>query len=476
MDRTTYTRAEVARLVRDRFVAVRVDTDRRPDINERYNLGGWPTTAFLTPDGQVFGGGTFIEAQRMASVLADVAEAFVHRRTEIAARTNVSREDERVPLPNDGDSRSDVRPLAWLTSRLLELFDQDEGGFGIGPKFPHVPALTLALERYTDTRDPSLRDLVTRSLDALTALCDPDDGGFFRYATNRDWTGPDTAKLLADNADLIRLYLDAGEALGEQRYVELAQRTLAWVQRVLARPHRFAASQAADSVYYERVRAGDRMLLTMPRVDEAAYADSSAAMIAAYLRAAEMLGDPSLRDVALRNLDEMLLAGYRPGAGVAHVIAPEADVWGLLTDQVRVVEALLRAHMATDQLPYSMLAAEVMEYTINAMWDEEQGGLLDRARSRPDSEPGLLGNKFRPFVANCDAARMLFRLSLVTGKQTYLNAATKMLASLSAAYREDALVGASYGLAVREISEGQLPPGWALSQVDWRLSEQDDED
>jgi uncharacterized protein YyaL (SSP411 family) len=71
---------------------------------------------------------------------------------------------------------------------------------------------------------------------------------------------------------------------------------------------------------------------------------------------------------------------------------------------------------------------------------------------------------------------MLFRLSLVTGKQTYLNAATKMLASLSAAYREDALVGASYGLAVREISEGQLPPGWALSQVDWRLSEPDDED
>ena len=281
MDRTTYTRAEVTRLVRDRFVAVRVDTDRRPDINERYNLGGWPTTAFLTPDGKVFGGGTFIEAQRMASVLADVAEAFAHRRTEIAARTNVPREEERASLPNHGEGRTDVEPLAWLSSRLLELSDQDEGGFGTGPKFPHVPALTLALERYNDTRDPSLRTLVTRSLDALTALCDPDGGGFFRYASNRDWTRPYTAKLLADNADLIRLYLDAGETLGDQRYVEVAQRTLAWVQRVLARPNGFAASQAADSAYYERVSAGGRVLLTMPRVDETAYADSNAAMIAA---------------------------------------------------------------------------------------------------------------------------------------------------------------------------------------------------
>ena len=68
MDRSTYARADVARLVDARFVAIRVDTDRRPDINERYNLGGWPTTAFLTPDGQVFGGGTFIDAERMPGV------------------------------------------------------------------------------------------------------------------------------------------------------------------------------------------------------------------------------------------------------------------------------------------------------------------------------------------------------------------------------------------------------------------------
>ena len=76
MDRTTYADPEVAALVRDRFVAVRVDTDRRPDINERYNLGGWPTTAFLTADGDVITGGTFVPVDRMPGVLTRVASAF----------------------------------------------------------------------------------------------------------------------------------------------------------------------------------------------------------------------------------------------------------------------------------------------------------------------------------------------------------------------------------------------------------------
>ena len=75
MDRTTYADPEVAAVIRDRFVAVRVDTDRRPDINERYNLGGWPTTAFLTPEGDVIAGSTFLPADKMTTVLTRVADA-----------------------------------------------------------------------------------------------------------------------------------------------------------------------------------------------------------------------------------------------------------------------------------------------------------------------------------------------------------------------------------------------------------------
>src|SRR6202011_883408 len=87
MDRTTYADPEVASLVRDRFVAVRVDTDRRPDINERYNLGGWPTTAFLTADGDVIAGGTFVAADRMAGILTRVAAALGARAADHADYT-----------------------------------------------------------------------------------------------------------------------------------------------------------------------------------------------------------------------------------------------------------------------------------------------------------------------------------------------------------------------------------------------------
>src|SRR5690242_8914075 len=80
MDRTTYVDDDVVSLIRDRFVAIRVDTDRRPDINERYNLGGWPTTAFLTADGDLLGGGTFVTVDRMPAVLQQVIDAVETRR------------------------------------------------------------------------------------------------------------------------------------------------------------------------------------------------------------------------------------------------------------------------------------------------------------------------------------------------------------------------------------------------------------
>jgi hypothetical protein len=478
MDRTTYARMEVVKLVDARFVPVRVDTDRRPDINERYNLGGWPTTAFLTSNGQPFGGGTFIDADRMPGVLTGIAEAFAHRRSEIAARTRATPDGESSPLQEITASTHAVGsaddPLEWLSSRLLESFDREMGGFGAGPKFPHVPALTLALERYCDTADSRFHELVTTSLDRLMMLADPMGGGFFRCASNRDWSAPHTAKLLGDNADLIRLYLDAGEALERQEYLDLAKRTIGWVQRILARPGGgFAASQAADAQYYARPHADPRTVPATPRVDQSSYADSSAAMIAAYLRASEIFGDRSLRALALKALDDMMVEAYRPGSGVAHVVAPEPEVWGLLADQVRVIETLLLAHMATGQLPYSMLAAELMEYTLRTMWDNRLGGLRDRASSEPDAELGLLGRGFRPLPINCEAARMLFRLSLVTGRKSYVESAAQTLASLDGAYRDDPLLGSSYGLAIREVTERRLPRGWALSYVDWRLAEHD---
>jgi hypothetical protein len=451
------------------FVPVRVNTDRRPDINERYNLGGWPTTAFLTPAGDILAGGTFIECDRMPGVLTSVAEAFVHRRAEIEARPTP---------PGAGAKRAagaDLDPVAWLSVQILELVDVDHGGFGHGAKFPHTPAVTLALEHYVDTGDSRYAQVVATSLDGIGRLHDEIDGGFFRYAADRDWRRPHTEKILLDNALLIRLHLDAGALLQRDEYIERAGRALRWVHEQLADPREggFAASQAADGAHYSAGSPEERARIP-PRIDPTQYTDSNAEMISTYLRAADVTGEDWPREFAVRSLEQTILNSYQPGAGIAHVSAPEPGVRGLLCDQVSTADVLLRAQAAIGRLPYSMLAAELMEYALRTMWDDERGGFHDRASAEEDAH-GLLRRRLNPFAINCEAARILSRLSIVTGRTSYRTRAEQILTGLGDAYRDDPLLGASYGLAVREVRDNRLPLGLSLSYVDWKLGEADDD-
>ena len=128
MDSATFADTEVAALVTAHFVAIRVDPDRRPDIAERYSLGGWPTTAFLTPDGDVLGGGTFIERQRLADVLRRVSAAFAQGSGLRAAR------NPPAPAVAPGEIASPEQ----LIDSIAAAFDSRHGGFGSAPKFPHA--------------------------------------------------------------------------------------------------------------------------------------------------------------------------------------------------------------------------------------------------------------------------------------------------------------------------------------------------
>lgn len=467
MDRTTYARPDVARAVRERFVAIRVNADRRPDVTDRYNLGGWPTTTFLTPEGVAFGGGTFIEPDRMLEVLGRVTDAFVRRRTEIEALV-LERVVPRdvLPPPREASGRDD-ESVQWLSSELFARFDAEWGGFGRRAKFPHVPALTLLLERFADTGDAAAARMVSASLDGIAGLVDETNGGFFRYASNRDWSGRRTEKLLRENAQLVRAHLEAGRVLGRSDYHDRAMRALDWARRTLARSGGgFGASQAAGAAYYDAAAAS-----RPPAVDATQYADANAEMVVALLRAAQITGDGDLCAGALAALEHVVLTGYHPGRGVSHVVGAEPDVCGLLTDQLGVIEALLMAQLATGRLSYSMLAVELMEYAIGGMWDQTGGGFRDRADGAPDTAWLPAARPFRPFAANCTAARLLDRLAVVTGRIAYRDRAKHVLERLAASYRDDPLLGACYGLAVREVCRGRRPDGWALARVDWGLAE-----
>jgi uncharacterized protein YyaL (SSP411 family) len=425
MDRTTYADDRVAALVRDRFVAIRVDTDRRPDINERYNLGGWPTTAFLTSSGDVLGGGTFVDVDRMAGVLRQVLDALDSRAGELAPA--------RVP---DETGSAIARPEAEpapdeLLDAVFASFDDEYGGFGIEPKFPLTMPLHLALALGRDQPEGPWDGIVTRTLDALRdgGLHDAKQGGFFRYATTRDWQLPHVEKLLETNASLLKLYAEAAHALGNAAYRDMSVELARYLgQRLRADAGGFCGSEA----------------------DTIVYTDASAAASGALLTASAVLEDIEIGRDALQQLERVLLASYRPGGGVAHYLDGGPHVRGLLVDQVAMMHALLDAESAEAGEPYGMMAEELAHYVVRTMWDEADGGFFDRAHDT--AEVGLLRERRKPFTMNADAARALGRVARTSGDAEFRTRAETALRGIAADATAHGPLAAHYVMAMRELS------------------------
>ena len=449
MARTTYVDPVVAGLIRDRFVPVWVDADRRPDINERYNLGGWPTTAFLTPEGHLLGGETYVTPKRMIKLLEQVSNAFAASNDALSAVANASAE-------RDQTATSSTRPMLddafedWVVDCLQNEFDAEHGGFGTGAKRLQASALELALVRYHAGND-TLTPVVETTLAAIgfSELSDPVDGGVFRYCAGRDWTRPSTEKMLEVNAAALRLFLDGWLVLGDFRYRERAVALLHYVRETLVDKDdgEFFASQRAAPDYYAADKQTRRALLA-PTVDQSIYADSTARMVTAFVKAAEAFEDESLLAFAVTSLERILLDSYERGNGIAHHANGQNSVRGLLGDHVVVSAALLQLHAATDREVYLDMAQELMLFVWRTLRNPN-GGFADRRVAADDV--GLLGKPFVPFMLNCEAARVLAHLARLTEEDRFREQAVMILTSQTAVARAHGVDGSPYALALREL-------------------------
>ena len=450
MMRGAYSDPGVADLLDERFVPIRVDPEERPDIGERYSLGAWPTTAFLTPDGQLLGGETYATAERMRVLLSRVAGAFAVQRDAIA--------EWRAPPvahPMPAGEAADSEVDAWLGGHLLAQFDEQHGGFGAGVKRVHAAALELAARRARDG-DQAFAVVVDRTLHAMArgGIYDQLDGGVFRYCARRDWTAPSTEKLLDVNAEALRLFLLADDDGCRDRAVGL----IGYVRRTLADPTPdragFFASQRGDPAYYRPQAEGAPPGVAPPPVDRAVYADGTALMARAFASASEAFGDSSLLEFAVDAVEHVVAGTYERGGGIAHRAGARSGVRGLLADQVRVSAALLDLHDLTDRDVYRDLAHELMHFAIQRLWDTAGGGgFLDRVHAADDV--GLLREPVRPFAANCEAARVLLRLARTAGEPAFRERAAAALASQTAAARAHGVDAAPYALAVRDLLAAQ---------------------
>jgi uncharacterized protein YyaL (SSP411 family) len=445
MDGATFSHPAVIAALSSQFVTIRVDADRRPDINERYNLGGWPTIAFLTSDGKTLSGATYLDVNQMLELCRQVAGAWREHGSEIRARS--AQMPPCTQNLHDAAARPDSGAAAHLRTLIVEQFDSVHGGFGTAPKLPHVSALLLALSLASEedgVADAELASIAETTLDKMSALWDSAGGGFYRYADAADWSRPGPEKTLEDNAALLHLYVEASLQRASDDCLARAGALVRWVKAELA-------NEPSGGFY--NARSGTL-------VDRSMYVDRNAQMVAGFLRAAALFEDPWLRDFALKSFEAVVLPGYSPGGGVAHIVDADATVRGLLTDQVHASGAAIWAHAVTEQLPYSMLAAELMQFAIRTMWDDSAGAFRDRASP---------ADPLQPFQLNCEAACVLDRLATLTGDSAHHDRAIAILRTLAPEYRRHDLFGAAYALAIREVIDRRLPAGLTLTKVDWAL-------
>ena len=440
MDRTSFADARVSAIVAERFIPLRVDADRRPDIAERYGLGGWPTTAFLSPGGALLGGGTYVDAARLPAVLERAADAYGRRTAQI---DDAPDRDERSVDASGSES------LASLTDRIFATFDRTCGGFGLEPKFPHAAPVLLALAEAHHGGRADAMDIAVITLDAMGwgALYDEVDGGFFRCAATRDWREPSVEKLLDVNAAMLDLYVAAWQTLGLARYRERAEDVLRFTQSWLADvvDGGWGGSLHGDAAFYATPRDA-REGLPRPALDGVIYTDANAAMVSASLHAAAAFEDPSLQDFAIKSLERVALAGYRPGRGVAHYVDDEAHVRGLLHDQIAMAAAHLDAFDATGNIVYEMMAEELAHYALRTMWDHGEGGFFDREDEA--AAVGRLRRRHKPFVANCQAVRMLRRLAASSGDPVFADAAERTVPAIAGTAASQGPLAADYVLAL----------------------------
>ena len=273
MDRESYESAETAKIINDHFIAVKVDRDERPDVDTRYQAavssisgqGGWPLTAFLTPEGKPYFGGTYFPPDDrhgrpgLRRVLLTMAEAFEKRRDEVnesAGSVLNAIEHNESFMGRAGNPGPEL--VAKLVEGALKQFDARSGGFGSQPKFPHSGAIDLLLDAASRVsigggavvvNDTAKRAaLVTLDKMQKGGIYDHLAGGFHRYSVDDRWVVPHFEKMAYDNSELLKNYVHAYQTFVEPENARVAREVIQWMDEWLSdREHGgFYASQDAD--------------------------------------------------------------------------------------------------------------------------------------------------------------------------------------------------------------------------------------
>ncbi len=449
MEKESFEDEEVAKILNEHYVAIKVDREERPDVDKHYMLatqlltgrGGWPNSVWLTPEGEPWMAGTYFPKPRFMAALNELAEVWEDRRDAVdrQARQIAARMEQVGGLPSGGAVEPSMQVVAEAADQIEARFDEDNAGFGPAPKFPPHGTLRLLLALSESEDAAAVPESVTRTLDAmwLGGMRDHVGGGFHRYSTDAEWLLPHFEKMLYDNAQLMLNYAAAAAATGEPRYRRAVADIYRWLQREMTDPAGGFYS-AIDSG--EVGEEGAFYLWTMAELEEVLEPDD-----------AELFAD-SYGFEKRGNFEEES-TGKRTGENIPHMDAPIASVAEaydrdpeILRKQLAamrarllevrqerpfphkddkvltswnglMIEALAYAGRVLDEPEYTRAAENAADFILNTMWTGD--GLLRSYRGGKAHQPAFLDD-------HAYLAAGLLELYAATGEERWLRAARRI--------------------------------------------------
>jgi hypothetical protein len=422
-----------------------VDARYQRAVQALSGQGGWPLTAFLTPDGEVFFGGTYFPPEPnhygrpgFRSVLLEIARAYREDRPKVAKNAQAIRQHVTESLNEAKAGAVSAQLVAGAADQMARQFDIRYGGFGTAPKFPHPAACEFLLARWHDTRLDWQREVVERTLTGMArgGIRDHLGGGFHRYSVDERWIVPHFEKMTYDNSELLRAYLSAYQAFGTPLFREVATGIVDWVFEVLAdrESGAFATSQDADVAFGDD---GDYWTWTLDEMREALN-DEAAFKVMRRVFDVEERGemhhnpaknvlwwkqDPAGDDEwpVLRSSVKQLKAARDRRK------APFVDRAAYVNWNAMMAGAFLQAGAVLDRPECNDLALKVLERIWQGAWGvgHGMGHVLGR-----DEPRGLLDDNVQSAAAFLDAYE-------ATGESAWLDRAVQVMTYVAGAHGDD---------------------------------------
>ena len=434
MDETTYSDSMVIRLLNSEFIPIRVDSDKHPEVRDRYVAGGWPTTAILSPEGHVLVSQTYLQPTQLKEMLDRTRDLWRKNRVDVDRKVAEASRNVQATWKSEPIDSITLVKSEEIIERTLDVLrdteDKENGGFGGPPRFHDADAVTLLLHPGATRGNAAQRASAIHAVEGLLRLQDSVWGGFYRYATQADWSRPHYEKMLEGNALAIRSCLDGYRATGDRRFLDAAKTADRYIARWLwdDRSGGYFGSQDADVGSHDPGKpftAGEdfyvlsdkyRRKLGAPFVDSTFYADANARMASAFLRGV-LSGAWDRAAIArpLRALDRLWREQRAPDGSLYHALARgqaaapgHAVAPGLLADQALAALAYLDAYEVTGDAQQLARARSLAEWVRTRLEDRVAGGF--RYAPYDSSATGRLLAGDKPPAGNIDAATLFLRL------------------------------------------------------------------